>query len=70
MESEILDSEEIIFTIAEKIAFISAVLARPRQPSVETPPLPDSVPTSEPVIPPTTPATPPPSDHSVSEDPQ
>ena len=69
LESEILDSEEIMFTIAEKIAFIRAVLARPRQPSVETPPLPDSVPTSELVIPPTTPATPPPSDHSVSEDP-
>ena len=69
LESEILDSEEIIFTIAEKIAFIRAVLARPQPPNAETPPpLPESVLILEPVIPPATLAIPSPSDHSLSED--
>ena len=70
LESEILDAEEIVFIIAEKIAFIRAVLARPQPSSTETPPPPsESVLTSGPVTPPATPAIPSPTDHSLSDDP-
>ena len=57
LETEILDTEEITFTIAEKITLIKAVLARPKSPKVQAPPLqPQNVQTSAPVIQPPTPA--------------
>ncbi len=69
LETEILDTEEIIFNIAEKIALIKAVLTRPKPPSAQAPPLqPQSVQTSAPVIQPPTPAHQSTSDHSSSTD--
>ena len=38
LETEILDSEEIIFTLAEKISFIKAVQSRPKPLNVQAPP--------------------------------
>ena len=57
LETEILDTEEITFTIAEKITLIKAVLTRPKPPNAQAPPFqPLSVQTSTPVIQPLTPA--------------
>ena len=69
LETEILDTEEITFTIAEKITLIKAVLTRPKPPNAQAPPLqPLSVQTSTPVIQPLTPAHQSTSDHSSSTD--
>ena len=69
LEAEILDTEEITFTIAEKLTLIKAVLARPKPPNVQAPPLqPQSVQTSAPVIQPLTPAHQSTSDQSSSTD--
>ena len=69
LETEILDTEEITFTIAEKITLIKAVLTIPKPPNAQAPPLqPLSVQTSTPVIQPLTPAHQSTSDHSSSTD--
>ena len=69
LETEILDTEEITFTIAEKITLIKAVLTRPKPPNAQAPPLqPLSVQTSTPVIQPLTPAHQSTIDHSSSTD--
>ena len=48
LETEILDAEEITFTIAEKITLIKAVLTRSKPPNAQAPPLqPLSVQTSD-----------------------
>lgn len=69
LETEILDTEEIIFTITEKIALIKAVLARPKPLNVQAPsfqPHTQSVQTSAPVIQSPTLANQPASDQSSS----
>ena len=69
METEIFDTEEITFTIAEKITLIKAVLTRPKSPNAQAPPLqPLSVQISTPVIQPLTPAHQSTSDHFSSTD--
>ena len=69
LETEILNTEEITFTIAEKITLIKAVLTRPKPPNAQAPPLqPLSLQTSTPVIQPLTPAHQSTSDHSSSTD--
>ena len=67
LETEILDTEEITFTIAEKITLIKAVLTRPKSPNAQAPPL--SVQTSTLVIQPLTPAHQSTSDHSSTDTP-
>ena len=71
LETEILDTEEITFNIAEKITLIKAVLISPKPPNAQAPPLqPQSVQTSASVIQPQTPAHQSTSDHSSSTDTQ
>jgi len=49
LESEILDSEKLMYTIAEKVALIKAVLARPKPLNVQAQPFQPQT-SSEPVI--------------------
>ena len=67
-ETEILGSKEVVFTVAEKITLMKAVLARPKPLNVQARPFQPQVPLPQPVIQIPAPANQPAIEQSPGED--
>ena len=68
LEMEILETEDVMYNLAEKIALIKAVLARPKPLNVQALTFQPQAPPSAPVIQPPTPANQSASELPISED--